>query len=789
VALLFATASNAACRSPLPTESLRALDDRVDIDPAAVNAEVQRRLEALRDSDPLQAAELYAISADAFSLLDDDQHVLPAIAESRARLRQLPDSEAIRSLQVRLDVTEADSPRTPKDMEASVDKLTRLEQSLAAKSLNRACLLIVRSRLNTQLARDDEATADGIAAYRLTTALHDSAATADAAYQLAMTYVRAGLLEDALRLADEAATYNRAAAQTARLSNALYIKADILEQMGHFNEALTAITDARALNVKLNQAIDVAFDDQKKCSILLALQKLDAASSSCLGAERVLAEANRPDLVSVIEGDLARIDMLRNNPAAAITRLDRILRSPSDHVPARTLPKLYRYRSDALTRVGRFEDALRDLQEASRLTEARIAERRSLAAARLKERSTAELINQEKQALEAQMRLERQEAASQVRQARLRLALATAAGLLFVSIAYLMWNRARHERALRRATETLEAQAHVLSSVREGVLLVDDRGVIKYANEASQRLFGRESARLAGSSSEILGIRTEWLQAPGTETSAGLPAGARELQLVDGKGQPMVVLLTCSSVTLGDEHLNVCVLQDVTELRRLERDVLSAASGERGQMSSEVHEGIAQDLAGIALLLRGAAGKFASDSPTLELAIRHVNEVLERSRALAKGLSPVLATGGSLPTALARLANELSANRGIRVTCDCDIGDLSLSPTESDHLYRIAQGCVQLASRHKNLREIGIDLRATRDALTLTICADGAIPPEAKIDDERDWATIAYLARVSGGAARIQAQADGTGCRIISIPLASLDSRRLQGPAPNGTRM
>jgi len=87
----------AACRSPLPTESLRALDDRIDVDPAGVLREAQRRLDALHGSDDFQAAELNALVADADSLSDDDAQARIAIAGSRAYLLRLPDSESKRS--------------------------------------------------------------------------------------------------------------------------------------------------------------------------------------------------------------------------------------------------------------------------------------------------------------------------------------------------------------------------------------------------------------------------------------------------------------------------------------------------------------------------------------------------------------------------------------------------------------------------------------------------------------------------------------------------------------------
>jgi len=121
--------------------------------------------------------------------------------------------------------------------------------TLPAQSLERACLLIVRARLDAQLIRSDESTKDGIAAYRLATSLHDPGASADAAYQLAMTYLGAGLLDDANRMGDETTAYNRATHKLAQLSNALYLKSQILKELRAYDGALAALTESRAISI------------------------------------------------------------------------------------------------------------------------------------------------------------------------------------------------------------------------------------------------------------------------------------------------------------------------------------------------------------------------------------------------------------------------------------------------------------------------------------------------------------------------------------------------------------
>jgi len=209
-ATLLTGLSHAGCKSALPSKSLRALDAQVDVDPMATTTEVQRRLGSLGEQDPLQAAELYAVSADAYDLSDDIEKARLAVIQARARLAAVPEGAAKQSVLLRLQLIEADLPRDPTGMAAAVDRLTQLEPTLPANSLDRVCLLIVRSRLSSELYHDEEATADVIAAYRAARELHSPTALADAAYQSAMTYERAGLLEDAALAAEEAVRQYRA---------------------------------------------------------------------------------------------------------------------------------------------------------------------------------------------------------------------------------------------------------------------------------------------------------------------------------------------------------------------------------------------------------------------------------------------------------------------------------------------------------------------------------------------------------------------------------------------------
>jgi signal transduction histidine kinase len=209
-----------------------------------------------------------------------------------------------------------------------------------------------------------------------------------------------------------------------------------------------------------------------------------------------------------------------------------------------------------------------------------------------------------------------------------------------------------------------------------------------------------------------------------------------------------------------------------SDLRRLEHEVLAAASSEREQLGSDIHEGIAQDLAGIALLLRGITSGGEDDPAVMEFAVAHINHAIGRARALARGLSPVQIAGGSVAAALSRFAADLADAHEIDVACCCDLGGLSLNAIQSDHLFRIAQESLRIEARQPGLRRVSVDLRVTPDSLILTTSSDGESAEPRSAEDERSWATLAYLVRVIGGASRIEAGSGG--CTVIAIPLAQL---------------
>ena len=165
--------------------------------------------------------------------------------------------------------------------------------------------------------------------------------------------------------------------------------------------------------------------------------------------------------------------------------------------------------------------------------------------------------------------------------------------------------------------------------------------------------------------------------------------------------------------------------------RQLEREELEVSNREQQRIGSDLHDGLGQELTGIALLLRGLENRAEREAPALSASIEEVallvNDAIFTTRALARGLSPVTFDRGGLSNALDELAKRLSAMFHIDVRCEADDSlDANLDPANALHLYRIAQEAVTNAAQHGEATHVRIMLRADGDRGLLRIEDDGS---------------------------------------------------------------
>jgi hypothetical protein len=180
----------------------------------------------------------------------------------------------------------------------------------------------------------------------------------------------------------------------------------------------------------------------------------------------------------------------------------------------------------------------------------------------------------------------------------------------------------------------------------------------------------------------------------------------------------------------GRALLLVGFIVEIADPHSLERELIEIANREQQRIGSDLHDGLGQDLTGIALMLRAIGAQVRREGSRacadIEEVIGLVNGAIESTRSLARGLSPVSAERDGLTGALQALAARATERYGIPVTFEARVGEpLPYDETAATHVYRIAQEALTNAMRHSRATEVNILLTASGGELQLEVSDDG----------------------------------------------------------------
>ena len=296
---------------------------------------------------------------------------------------------------------------------------------------------------------------------------------------------------------------------------------------------------------------------------------------------------------------------------------------------------------------------------------------------------------------------------------------------------------ARSESAVRDQEERLRA---ILETAVEGIITIDERGNIESFNPASEAIFGYRAVEVIGKNVKVLMSTPHREQHDGyiecyKHTGHAKIIGiGRETFARKKDGTLFPIDLSVSEVKLSDRRIFTGFIRDITERKRLEKEILEISEREQRRIGQDLHDGLCQHLAGIEMLSQVLAQKLTAKSKdgsgrATEIA-KAVREGISQTRLLARGLSPVTLESEGLMSALAELA--LSTGKLFHVRCRFDCPEVVKfnDHAAATHLFRIAQEAVSNAIKHGKAKNIFIQLREDPGQLHLRVSDDGRGFPE-----------------------------------------------------------
>ncbi|MGA2711390.1 MAG: PAS domain S-box protein [Steroidobacteraceae bacterium] len=286
-----------------------------------------------------------------------------------------------------------------------------------------------------------------------------------------------------------------------------------------------------------------------------------------------------------------------------------------------------------------------------------------------------------------------------------------------------------------------EATKRLIDALMEPIVAVDSTGLIAAVNREASSLFGYELVDVVGQPVEILiphaareahvRSRDGFFASPVVRRLAG-----RELFGLRKDGTTFPAEVGLGHIEEASGSCVLAIIRDLTDRRRLEHALVDSASLEQQKFGRDLHDGLGQELTGIAMLASAAASSLKQagrpEAAQIKDIANNANLAIRSCRAIAHGLSPLTFARGSLAELLKEMTRLQRDSFGIDASCEViEAASLRLGRDVMDNLYRISQEAVANARRHGQAKSIKVALNIQPTTVRLDVVDDGIGLPQA----------------------------------------------------------
>ena len=215
--------------------------------------------------------------------------------------------------------------------------------------------------------------------------------------------------------------------------------------------------------------------------------------------------------------------------------------------------------------------------------------------------------------------------------------------------------------------------------------------------------------------------------------------------------------------------------QDITERRKLEKEISDISTREQRRIGQELHDGLGQELTGLGYLAEtlfcDLQAHESADAETANKLARGIERAMDQARTIAKGLVPVEIEAAGLVSAVQQLADNTEHRYGITCRVLCNEPAPVEDTATAAQLFRIVQEAVNNAAKHARAKNIVVGLKTDQRQIRFEVRDDGlGIPEDLKHVTGMGLRIMNYRAGVIGANLTI-GPADGGGTLVIcSLP-------------------
>jgi PAS domain S-box-containing protein len=296
-------------------------------------------------------------------------------------------------------------------------------------------------------------------------------------------------------------------------------------------------------------------------------------------------------------------------------------------------------------------------------------------------------------------------------------------------------------------------------------------------NDATVRQYGWSREELLSSTIEILSAPSGQRVVPAGRdpvVTADLALEPFETQHCTKNGQLLEVEVWTQSIDCGGQPSELVFASDVTDRRAFGQALMEAIGGEQRRIAQEMHDGLGQELTGLALSVRALANRAQRERDAISVDLDQLallaTSCIQDAHRIVQGLSPLTNADGNLDGALELLAQRSSlSGTQVRFRSRHETPPM-IELKVRNHLYRIAQEAVQNSLKHSGAKHIEIELSSRPGDLLLSVVDDGrGVASHVDTRSGLGMRTMRFRASAIGGKLSISRGANGGNSVVCKV--------------------
>lgn len=211
-----------------------------------------------------------------------------------------------------------------------------------------------------------------------------------------------------------------------------------------------------------------------------------------------------------------------------------------------------------------------------------------------------------------------------------------------------------------------------------------------------------------------------------------------DLDFVNAGGDVRTGTINAEKVNIWGQDCVLCAVDDRTETKRLELEVIEISERERRQLGQYLHDDLCSHLLGIEVMQKVLRKKMAAlgydDLASIDKIRDLVQDAINKTGRISKGLCPINIAEQGLELTLEELCRDIQEIFGVSCRLSHDQETFFQDPRIATHIYYIAREAAYNAVKHGKAQNIFLSLSRTGNTGKLQIRDDGmGLPKSLKL--------------------------------------------------------